>query len=235
VSEGSRPKRHHLVPRFYLRRFAINDQIQMVTRDLPRKSFVTSIDNALVQKEFYSIDTDEGRQPVIEHFFAEKIEPGAARALRRMVDEGHFPPPAGVREAFSLFLAFQFVRGAATRAALLNLYEAVAKKMGSLMTPEMAREQLRDSEGTDPSDEDVHGLVEFARDTDAYRVTMSHENNLHLDMAFRVACDFVPYFANRRWQLSPPTTEGPGIAEITGTQEPTRWRRDGSRPCAQAA
>jgi hypothetical protein len=34
--------------------------------------------------------------------------------------------------------------------------------------------------------------------------------------------------------LSPPATEGPRITGITGAQEPTRWQRSSSSPCALA-
>ncbi len=198
---GARPKRHHVVPKFYLRRFAVNDRVQLVSRDEPRKTFVTSVDNALVQKDFYSIDTEAGRETDVEEFVANQVEPGAARALRRMVDEGAFPPPRGVRDALSRFLAFQFVRGASLRSALTEHYEVIAKKIGSLMTEEMARRHLLESDGVEPSDEDVRGLVEFAHDTDGYRVGVGSEANLHLGLMLKVALDLIPYFAKRSWQL----------------------------------
>jgi hypothetical protein len=159
------------------------------------------VDNALLQKEFYSIDTEAGRETDVEEFFANQVEPGAARALRRMVDQGAFPPPAGVRHALSLFLAFQFVRGASLRSALVEHYEVMAKKIGSLMTEDMARRHLRETDGAEPSDEEVQGLVEFAHDTDGYRVGVSSEANLHLGPMLKIAVDLIPYFAKRSWQL----------------------------------
>ena len=121
-------KRHHTVPRFFLRRFAAeNGLLRVVERDDFSKWFETGVENALAQTHFYSIDTEEGPNTgVEEERRAKTVEGPAARALRRIVDEGVFPPMAGLRKALCTFFAFQFVRGEGKRAALLERYEALA-------------------------------------------------------------------------------------------------------------
>jgi hypothetical protein len=47
-------EKHHLVPEFYLRGFAVNEQIALTDRDLRRK-FVTSVNRALKVGSFYEI------------------------------------------------------------------------------------------------------------------------------------------------------------------------------------
>lgn len=195
------PRRHHTVPEFFLRRFADGDFIQLAPRDDLGRAFRTNVDNALVQSHFYSIDTDEGRSPDVETFLASHVEGPAARALRRVVDEGRFPPPPGLRDALSLFFAFQFLRGESMRRVLLADYEATAKKLGSLMTPEMARKHLSEEHGGEPSEEEVRDFVAFARNADGYRVGVSSEANLHLSGVLPIVLDLVPYFARRSWQL----------------------------------
>ena len=122
-------KRHHTVPRFFLRRFAAeNGLVRVVERDDFSKWFETGVEGALAQTHFYSIDTEEGPNTgVEEELLANTVEGPAARALRRIVNEGVFPPRAGMREALGTFFAFQFVRGEGMRAALLEGYEALAK------------------------------------------------------------------------------------------------------------
>jgi hypothetical protein len=46
---GSNPKRHHVVPRFYLERFAIKGQVELVERNDPTLSFLVSVEKALAQ------------------------------------------------------------------------------------------------------------------------------------------------------------------------------------------
>ena len=111
----STPKRHHTVPEFYLRRFAVDGNVQVALRDDLRKSFPQSIGNATVQKHFYSIDTDAERSTEVEAFFANVVEPLGARSIRRIIDEGFFPPAPGLRDQLSTFCAFQFVRGEGLR------------------------------------------------------------------------------------------------------------------------
>ena len=47
-------EKHHLVPEFYLRGFAANEQIALADRDL-RRRFVTSVNRALKVGSFYEI------------------------------------------------------------------------------------------------------------------------------------------------------------------------------------
>ena len=90
-------KRHHTVPQLLLRRFADeNGLIRVVERDDFSKSFETGTAGALAQQHFYTIDTADGPNTGVEEdLFAKRVEAPAARALRRVVDEGAFPPMPG--------------------------------------------------------------------------------------------------------------------------------------------
>jgi len=83
----SEPKRHHVVPEFYLRRFSREGEIELVARDDCRAVVSTGVSAALVQKYFYSIDTDQGRDAIVEKMFASEIERPAARAIARVIDQ----------------------------------------------------------------------------------------------------------------------------------------------------
>ena len=109
------PKRHHIVPEFYLRRFADAGKVELLKRSNLAESIHTSVENALVERHFYSIDTDEGRDSQVEKMLGSQVEPGAARAITRLVDEGRSLSLPGLRRAVSTFLAFQYVRGPAMR------------------------------------------------------------------------------------------------------------------------
>jgi hypothetical protein len=197
---ANEPKRHHVVPEFYLRRFAVDGNVTLVDRNEPTKRFTSSVENALVHKHFYSIDTEDGRDPGVETMLAEKIEGPAARAPTRVVDQGKDWALPGLRGPISMFLAFQFVRGPGSRHAAVEFFKAQTQQLALLMTPEMVRDQLA-KEGERPTDEEIDDLIAFARDTSQYKIGVTSESNLHLDHALKTALELVPLIENRNWRL----------------------------------
>ncbi len=195
------PRRHHVVPKFFLSRFAIDDQVQLVRREDLSCSFLANVDDALVETDFYNIETDAGLSPEVEELLGTHIEGPAARAFRRVVDEARFPPMPGLRQILSQFFSFQFVRGPAIRRTLLQQFKTRAVKIAHLMTPAMARQHLRETDGRDPTDQEVAEFVAFAQQTREEEVTVDKVANLHLGTALGVVYELLPYFARRKWQL----------------------------------
>lgn len=106
--------RHHVVPRFYLARFA-DEGHRLVAFDAEADDEETvSPKRASVISDFYTIDIGAGPSDEIERCLSE-IEALAATALRR-IDEGTFPPSDADRGAITSFMALQFVRGPDFRA-----------------------------------------------------------------------------------------------------------------------
>jgi hypothetical protein len=116
----SEPRRHHLVPQSYLRRFADErHQVRAVSRNDLGRSFVTSILNAPVERDFYALETDEGWSQELEKQLGH-FEGLAADAVSRIL-EGWFPPSADDRELVAAFVALQFLRGSDMREAVQGL------------------------------------------------------------------------------------------------------------------
>lgn len=205
--ERTQPRRHHLVPEFYLKRFTdAEGRVEVAERDELSRTFKANTRHALVQKDFYTLPGDSGEKDTdVEEFFGDVVERTGARSLRRIFDAGMFPPPPGLRELLSMFFSFQFIRGEATRSTLLADYEATAKAVARLLTPEMAREHLRESrepdEPPEPTDEEVADFIAFAHDTDGYRVTVDSPAALHLGGVIELGEELVPYFARREWKV----------------------------------
>lgn len=196
------PRRHHLVPQFYLKRFAREDLIEVVSRDDFEKFFRTSPLNALVERDFYMMESSiNGPDPWVEsELFAKQIEEKASRALRRVIDERIPLAREGLRSALALFIVFQFCRGQATRQPMVEAHKATARLMAEMMTPEQARRTIREVEGRDASDEEVASLLEFAKNPDGYRVDITHQNNLHIRFLADIAPLAEPLFT-RSWQV----------------------------------
>jgi Protein of unknown function (DUF4238) len=199
-----KPKRHHIVPEFYQRRFAdAAGRIHVAERDNLKKFHVTNVENAFVQRHYYTIDDEDlGRLTDVEEFFANIVEPRGKDAMASMVDDGQFPPTPIIRQKFAEFCAFQFVRGEAVRQTLLEDYEATAKAVMALATPEMIREQLTAPDGTPPTDEDVEDVLDLARRPHDYRIGVDSQAKLHIPHVLETALELVPFFMNRVWMLA---------------------------------
>jgi hypothetical protein len=193
------PKRHHLVPQFYLRRFAMGNNVELVRREDPKRSIRLDVENALFERDFYTIETDEGRDTSVEKMFGTHIEGPAARAITRVVDAKRPMSFPGLRGAISTFLAFQFVRGPVTRHAHVEFFKAQARAIALRATPEMVQKELV-RQGDPISYEEAEGIVSFAQ-TGKYEIEVSNHANLHLGAALKAALDLIPLFATRKWVL----------------------------------
>lgn len=107
-AEGRPPaRRHHTVPRFYLRGFA--EQQRIATVRLPGvKRFVQSINDASVVKDFYTIAGHEDGDDAIEQSLSE-VE-GETAEIFRAITRGVWPLPSDDRMALGYFLALQVTR-----------------------------------------------------------------------------------------------------------------------------
>ncbi|ACY13697.1 DUF4238 domain-containing protein [Haliangium ochraceum] len=195
------PKRHHVVPRFFLQRFALGNQVELVDRHDRTKRITTSVEKALAYKHFYSVDTGSGRNTTVERLFATHIEGPAKRAISRIVDEKRSCSLPGLRRPLATFLAFQYVRGPGVRFATVEFFKAIGQKTALMMTPDLARRGLRQVKGIEPTDDEVDELLAFAHDPTQYSLSVTSEESLHLGWALQAALEVIPYFEQRCWQL----------------------------------
>ena len=86
---GSEPRKHHLVPRFYLDRWATDGMVKVTDLTNGRPSYLSKAQNALVETDFYRVPdgTVEGGSPVVWETWLSKIEGDAAKVFAA-VDRG---------------------------------------------------------------------------------------------------------------------------------------------------
>jgi hypothetical protein len=191
-----RSKRHHLVPKFYLDRFAQGIKLRVVAREPPHRSYTASVCNTLVQKDFYSIETAEGWSSEAEDALA-VVEADAARILRSF-DEGRFPPSDKDRHSLSRYLSFQMLRTEEHRTALNQLEEHAAKMQFASLSDDDVRTRLI-AAGEASTDADVAEAQLSLQALDKYRV-VPHQNKSILLM-FETVEQFIPHFEERGWWL----------------------------------
>lgn len=133
----SRPKLHHVVPRFFLRRFADDeDRVTVAHRDQPSRTFTANIAKVLVAKKFYDCPIDGAPNVWWLESLLSDLERVAKPALDR-IDAGIFPPEGNDREVLRTFVAACLVRGHRVRDMLPHAWKA------NLDSPFRSREELR--------------------------------------------------------------------------------------------
>lgn len=188
---------HHFVPRWWLRRFASDDQ-RVVTVTLAEPSHPrppTSINKVAAIEDFNTIDDDEiGPTVLVERLLAE-IDGDAAKAVSRLAAGVLFPPQARDRAAIDLWLAFQFARGVRHRRHNEAITDFAMKSMLSLITDEAkAARYMRDC-GIEPTDDNVADLLDQIANLDDVEIIPSQSTAVAdmLDHALRL----VPVFGMR--------------------------------------
>lgn len=231
------PKGHHTVAQMLLSRFAEKGQVRLVSRTNLADAHPSSVGDALKVRHFYTLDLQDGsRSTELESRGLSRLEGDAASAIRRIVDEGRFPPSRESRDAVSLFLAYQLVRGEGMRAALLEWHATLARRTLELEL-EVARQATMSSGRS--RNEHVRGLLESLRAqlieqhqreptpaevraelrkmrlmTRKGRWTVNSPANFHIQTAFPSANEVAGIIASRRWQLL--TFEEPAL--LTGDE-----------------
>lgn len=194
-------KRHHVVPQFLLDRFAKDGLIELIDRHNFTKRRQSAVPTALAQNDFYTLESDAGRDPAVEKMFADEVEGPAASALRKVIDQRRSSTFPALRQNISAFLAFQFIRGESTRRAIVEEHRAMFQKTALVATPEILRADIRRRESREPSEQEVRELWEFAQNTDAYKVVVPNEAEAHLGIALPIAQELIPLIYDRQWVI----------------------------------
>jgi hypothetical protein len=199
-------KRHHVVPRFYLKRFA-NDAEQVVTVhvDDPERRFTASIDKVGVEGHFYNLPTEEGWVTVVEDTLS-KLEGIAAHELAKLV-AGRSSTLPSFRAKLSFFMAVQFVRGRSPREAITDFYKDIFLKTAQLSTPEIIQAEA-ERRGEQMSIEEARKVWEFAQ-CGEYTVgfqkvgpqQLPADSLVNAAEVFEQGEKLIPFFSKRGWIL----------------------------------
>jgi hypothetical protein len=133
------PKRHHVVPDFYLQRWAKNEKLIVVDRDDPAKRYPAAVKDASVERYFYALPTESGWDMTVEKTLS-KLESIAAVDIGKVL-EGRSTTLPAFRTRLSFFMAVQLVRGRAPRQAMIDFYKDIFLKTAQLSTPEIIQAQ----------------------------------------------------------------------------------------------
>jgi hypothetical protein len=188
---------HHIVPRFYLRRFADErDQITVVSRITGQRRDAP-VDKAHRQKDFYTfVNTDGESDGRVEQLLG-LVEGQAATALRNTFHPvfGRWPPMGEHRLELIQFVAFQSLRGRRQRRQMEMIADYAFRFELSHVTKANVPDFLRDR-GMEPTPEAVDEALTVLADLDD--LEFAPQNNHYIDSMLRILPKTLPILAQRR-------------------------------------
>lgn len=192
--------RHHIVPRFYLERWADPSGHLLVVEKPGGKRVKASIKDAGTEKDFYTYLDRDGRPAGHLEQLLSQIEGKASTAIAHMLHPNFavFPPSPDEKHDLAIFLAFQAARGRRTRKSIELQADMLARlNLSGLDRPGIAE---RMSFGQEELSEDrIHEAEEFIANLDEY--VFVPDPNEHLGMLGNLAYEIYKRLMRRHWYL----------------------------------
>lgn len=163
-------RRHHTVPRFYLRGFA-DGREQLIRVPIDGKcTHKCGIGDASVVKDFYNFVGADGQlDDAVENAFG-RMEDAAAGVFREVLEDDLWPLPTDSRLVLAQWVAAQFVRGTADRQMFGEAWDLLVKMQIAIGGKEQLRDRL-EALGPGPlGDADVDQAWREVSDFGAYTV-----------------------------------------------------------------
>jgi hypothetical protein len=162
AKKQSEPRRHHLVPRWYLERFATNSGIVAVVDREQGRRYKSSVTKISTEIGYYDVDVPGQPRDLIESQLLAPLEGHAKKGVIRLVQVGPTAISDAERWNIATFVAAQILRG--------KDQESIADQMADMLLKAqlagMSDERIRELSPSPMTDEDL----EHIRDPDAFKV-----------------------------------------------------------------
>lgn len=205
------PRRHHTVPRLYLRAFAEGNQIVMRLRGRTTDE-IRNITSVAFTRDFYAFTLGGIRDATVEDWLQRNVEDPGAPALRRPLD-GQWPPTDEDRAAIATFAAFQLLRTPLIRDYMHQIDRVTAPLLWAAEAVKKAVEQ------GDLTDDEKRQVFEEARVHAPAALTERTDPRALLRTMLREADRHVPRLLARQWTL----LRSPGPVLVTSDNPVARF------------
>jgi hypothetical protein len=159
TAAGQEPRRHHLVPRFYIDRWAVDGRVRVVDLLRGRNAYELSPAQAALETDFYRLDEpDDDTSPVYWEAWLSEVEGKAAASIARIDAAGPGAMDDEAHQWLCLFLAVQMTR---SRSARLRRRAMIAEHMARVLEIGAPEDLARELSGADRSfgSDDLEALV----------------------------------------------------------------------------
>jgi hypothetical protein len=200
----STPRKHHLVPKSYLRRWEESGQLRVTEIDTGN-SYQTSAAKAARETDYYrfeshDIDPVEFPPMIIEALLG-AIEAPAVKAIDSMLEaRGRRPDPAAAA-VVAQFLGCQLTRGHSFRAQMRELVQKAHVLQYGRMTAAGIRHMLEKRAGASVDDAAVQEAVRFLDDLEAGDVVIRPQDAWIMGMALQYAELVGLVLTAREWRV----------------------------------
>lgn len=220
IGGSGRARTHHLIPEFYLLRFAGDHGRVLVTDKWTgeRKRIAPRV--LVTERDYYTVQTVEGPSDEIERWLS-SLEGATAEALRR-IEAGAFPPKGEDLGILSTFLAFQMCRGRQFQAMVESMVQGTTELSSRMLAsiPDAMRAAIYHSERRLASDEEIREHQEYLREAlEDERVRTEVPRGYSIDLMVSTAPEVAKILAQRSWML----VEAPSPVFITGDVPLALW------------
>lgn len=191
----SLPKRHHYLPRAYLKAWGDVGGFVAVRRQDASHSFPTNIDNVGVERHLYG----EGPQALWRERNFGLLESSWPRIRQQLISRGLLTQDD--RSQATVFLALQIARTREHIASSTFIEEFSQAEPARPVTKDAVRRFIRERHGQDPSNDEVDGawaLVSYQIDTERWELSFDQAFAISIDVAVR---QLAPILDNLFWRV----------------------------------
>lgn len=199
--EQNPPRRHHIIPRAYLKRFC-DSQGRISGYNVKNgKTFLAKPADVAFEKDRNTQIINGEPNPRVEVSLNMVETPGAE--CMRDIDNGIFPfYDREKREIMSLYLALLYSRTDEARNRTKQAIAAMSRATAQMLTTEGLTAMLRTRYGREPTEKEIN-KAETARERICSIQAQEFEvdANTHIDAMLRETNNLFQFFANRNWRV----------------------------------
>lgn len=171
TNAGQEPRRHHLLPRFYLQRWAVEDRVRVIDLERNRNAYETAPERAAIETDFYRLPEAKGMSPVYWEAWLSQVEGHAASAFEVLDTDRPGDLDEEQHQWLALFLAVQMTRGRKAREKRRAMLAEEITQILEAYGPESLADELRQGDLFAYSDEDP--LEAIMADVERFRADPS--------------------------------------------------------------
>ncbi|WP_079003000.1 DUF4238 domain-containing protein [Plantibacter flavus] len=143
TAAGQEPRRHHLLPRFYLQRWAIEDRVRVIDLERDRNAYEPAPERAAFETDFYRLPDSRGLPVVYWEAWLSAVEGHASQAFAVLDTDRPGDLDEEQHQWLALFIAVQMTRGRKARAKRRAMLAAELTQILDAYGPENLANDLR--------------------------------------------------------------------------------------------
>lgn len=202
-NEKNPPRKHHVVPASYLRRWTEDRKLRVTEIDTG-KTWITTAEKAARRTDYYNLasndlDPDE-LPPLLAETILSDVESLGKAAIDSLISEGMRELSQENRSNLAVFLGFQHVRGDSMRNMIRKIANDSFKvEYGQLKEPGIRR-TLKDR-GLPATPENIESVAKFIRDLNDGTLTVGPQSAAEVMQAFQAATKVAELLYQRSWAV----------------------------------